>query len=676
MARRQIIVGVTLVVLAALLLALAMSRPGFPGPPSAEATFTPQSASAPLDLGSYELLGGTVQSAEAQRLLSTEEGRVELSPENGAVPVTAELVELGRESFYTGSFGNEYFFSDVVGVLDGPIDLLAMARAIADLRGGHTDDLQVRLRTGGAIGGRTFEEGEVVSTGLDVPPGWLLPLGMRMYLEAGKPKIGVTCALCHATVDGETGLVIEGAPNRDLDTGLLLALASNSAAMFRNTGVDPLELPATGKSYIDSSGLERQLPDPAALEREVDRHLLAWPPGNFDSTIDLVNNPSQVPTSFTFEAWPYGWNGFSAAGWFRGLTTLNNNVHALNSDATTGYAMSAEMLGMDADTYLGVLLQRSASEGIRLPEGKRPLEFFARVNPTRLGPALNTVEPMPAFPNGSVFVPDGLMINSPGVGFARELNAISAFQNTLAPPPVELDREQVERGAEVFAQAECASCHSGRRFTNNRVLPLSELGTQPSRANALTGFTRVLEPPRTWPPNLESPLPDDAPALEVPLSEAQEEILARAYGLNGAEVGYKVPSLIGLGVSAPYLHDGGVAAGEGAFRLVDGSYQVAEDAPLGIPGTLQGDVPVDPAASLRALVDRESREAVVAANREHPGAVLANVEGSGHAFWVDGPAGFGADEQDALIAFLLSLDDDPLVLPVGLESRPTGTQRD
>ncbi|MEX2535581.1 MAG: hypothetical protein WD273_08260 [Trueperaceae bacterium] len=666
MTRRKATVGVVLIVLAILVLTLALVRPAFPGVPSVDATFSLQTTAAPLDLDSYELLDRTVPSAQANRLLATAEGREMLARENGAVPVTGELVDLGRESFYTGSFGNEYFFSDVIGVLDGPIDMAVMGRAIIALRGGHTDDLRVRITETVEIGGRTFEEGEEVSTGLDVPPGWLLPLGMRMYLVGGQPKIGVTCALCHATVEPMSGLIVEGAPNHDLDTGLLLAMASNSAAMFRNTGLDPLTFPATGKSYLDSTGLERQLPDPQALEREVDRHLLAWPPGNFDSTIDLVNNPSQIPTSFTFEAWPYGWNGFSAAGWFDGLTTLNNNVHALNSDATTGFAMSAEMLGMDADTYMGVLLQEAASPGMRLPAGEAPLEFFEAVNPSRLGPALNSVTPMPEYPHGSVFIPDGLMINSPGMPFAEELNAISAFQNTLAPPPVAEDREAVEHGAQVFGQAGCAGCHSGRRFTNNRVIPLSVIGTQPSRAGALTGFARVLESPRTWPPSLEVPLPRDAPTLEVPVDEAKLEILSRAYGLEGAEVGYKVPSLIGLAVSAPYLHDGGVAAAAGAFSLEDERYEIAGGG-LGLPGTLLRGLDVDPRASLRALVDRRLREAVVAANREHPGPTLANADGSGHTFWVDEPAGFDSNDQDALVAFLLSLDDDPEVLPVGVD---------
>ena len=41
----------------------------------------------------------------------------------------------------------------------------------------------------------------------------------------------------------------------------------------------------------------------------------------------------------------------------------------------------------------------------------------------------------------------------------------------------------------------------------------------------------------------------------------------------------------------------------------------------------------------------------------------ANVDGSGHNYWVDQKAGFTTQDQTDLIQFLLSLDDDPEVLP-------------
>lgn len=71
----------------------------------------------------------------------------------------------------------------------------------------------------------------------------------------------------------------------------------------------------------------------------------------------------------------------------------------------------------------------------------------------------------------------------------------------------------------------------------------------------------------------------------------------------------------------------------------------------------------DPAASLRMLLDRHLREPMLTANRANSDLQRANVEGRGHEYWVDKVAGFTPQEQTDLIQFLLSLDDDPEVLP-------------
>ncbi len=71
----------------------------------------------------------------------------------------------------------------------------------------------------------------------------------------------------------------------------------------------------------------------------------------------------------------------------------------------------------------------------------------------------------------------------------------------------------------------------------------------------------------------------------------------------------------------------------------------------------------DPAASLRTLVDRTLRQAAISANRANTGLQATQVDGSGHEYWVDRKAGFTAQDQTDLIQFLLSIDDNPEVLP-------------
>lgn len=638
----------------------------FPATPSVNKTFTPLTQPAAQEIGSFDVLGNAINKEEATRLLQTDEGQKQLSPENGAVAVTEDLLTLGRKAFYSETFGNEVFQTDVVGALDGPINPVTMTKAIARLAGKPTTNLQIPLDEDVTIGGRTFTKGTLLNTGLDVPARSLVPLGMRLSIGNGKLRTGITCALCHATVEPKTGRILEGAPNTDVNTGLVLAFATNSAAMFRQTDVNPTQIPPGEHTYIDADGQESRLPDAKALEDAVDATLLTWPPGNFDSTGTLVNNPSQIPSSYTFGAWPYGWSGHAAIGWFHGLTTLNSNVHGTNSDGTAGADASLPLLGIDKETYLGVLLQNAANPALRLPEGAKPSEFFDKIDPTPGEPAINQVIRMPGYPKGSPFMLDGLMANSPGMPVGEQLNGMSAWQNTLAPPPYQTtDVASVERGAAIFNRAGCVECHSGRYFTNHDVIAQNEVGTQPSRAPTLAAFARSFTEPKTYPNSVSAPVPPDSPVLSVPTDITPQKAMGLAFGINNPAGGYKVPSLIGLYVTAPYLHDGGVAAGAEALKQDDTSdrFTVANSEQLGMAGTLLQNIQPDPGASLRVLVDRNLREKAIAANRANPNLQRSNVDGSGHNYWVDTEAGFNVQEQTDLIQFLLSLDDNPEVLP-------------
>ena len=109
-----------------------------------------------------------------------------------------------------------------------------------------------------------------------------------------------------------------------------------------------------------------------------------------------------------------------------------------------------------------------------------------------------------------------------------------------------------------------------------------------------------------------------------------------------------------------YLHDGGVAVGAGSLQLLaNGSFTVVDRSGLGLAGTLSQGKPADSASSLRALVDRRLRAQVIAANQANPSLVRSNLDGTGHTFYVDPPAGFPPAQQTDLINFLLALDDNP-----------------
>ncbi|MBE9170218.1 hypothetical protein IQ238_22775 [Pleurocapsales cyanobacterium LEGE 06147] len=643
-------------------------------PPRRYNTYTLSTQSPPEEIGSYDVLGHTVDKQEAEQLLQTEEGRAQLSPDNGAVAVTRDLIELGRKSFYLETFGNEYLFTDVIGILDGPINIGKLTKAVLALGGKGTTNLQIPLDEDVTIGDTTFKAGTVLNTGLDVPKGSLFPLGIRNFLDHGKVRVGVTCALCHATVDSETKRILEGAPNIDVDTGLLLAFASNTAALFRQSSINPTEIPSgdlseaealRGRTYINKDGRENRLPDLKAMEDAVDAELLAWSPGNFTSNGDLNSNPSQIPSSYTHGAWPYSWSGVASIGWFHGLTTLNNAVFGVNADPSTTADSSEELLGIDKEIYLGTMLQNAANSKYRLPEGVKPSEFFDKIDPTPGTPGINQVIEMPEYPKGSLFMQNGLMAASPGYKVAEQINGMSAWQNTLAPPPHEPtgDVEVLKRGAAVFDRAGCIECHSGRYFTNHDVIPQQEVGTQPSRAKASKAFAENFVPPQTYPPNVPVPLPPNPPVLAVPTDIMPQEDIELSYAQNNPAGGFKVPNLIGLYLTAPYLHDGGVAAGPDALQLTEEGFEIINPDQLGMAGTLLKGIQPDPSNSLRVLVDRDLRQEIIAANRADESLQRVNIEGIGHNYWVDRQAGFTTQDQSDLIQFLLSIDDEPEVLP-------------
>lgn len=148
------------------------------------------------------------------------------------------------------------------------------------------------------------------------------------------------------------------------------------------------------------------------------------------------------------------------------------------------------------------------------------------------------------------------------------------------------------------------------------------------------------------------PLPADPKIVPIPLEGEALKQVQLGWAHAGTEGGYKVPNLVGLAWSAPYLHDGGVAVG------ADPADQ------LGVPGTLDRGRAPDPRNSLRALVDRDLRGRVVTANRASPRARTARVTGEGHAFWVDAASGYTRADQDALLDYLLSVDALTQDMPV------------
>lgn len=555
--------------------------------------------------------------------------------------------KLGKTSFYGSTFGNEVFFTDIMGLFDGPLTLPNIIQAIAGLRGQGTDNLKVKAARTATIAGQTIQEGDLIETGLDVPKGAMAPLGVRIKYDDGRLKAGISCLVCHATVDDRSGKVALGVPNRDLNVGYMLAMATNTSAYFTHTNIQSLQtyMRDLTRTVPGSDGIDKVLPDPVLLEDAVDRDIIRWPRGSNDTTLDSTNNPVQIPDAITLGDHPYGWSGQGIAGPFRGLSAAINNAHAQNMDALTQSELAWPVKDVEKELYIGTLLQRAATPKYRYDpaSGKKPSEFFAAVDPTPGSPGVNHVIPSPSYPKTSYMSSVGLFNSEPGHHAWQQVHSMSAWMNTLVPPKprVEADAKTIAAGREVFRRAQCASCHAGEFFTNNKIIPVRQIGTEPARAAGFRVAERFFDSAaRMYDPAVTVPLPPNPKVLTLDLTAEQEADLQLAWAQKGSEGGYKVPSLFALSWSAPYLHDGGVAVGPDRYK------------DLGIPGTWNRGIAPDPYNSMQALVDRRLRAKVTEANKP---LASAHVTGEGHTYWVDEEAGFTPEEQDALIRYLLTI---------------------
>ena len=603
----------------------------------------------------YDILGRRVARDEAEQLEATPEGRGVLSAERGAVAIDEALVRRGREAFYRETFGNEVFLSDVMGMLEGGVTPYEVARAIALLGGRGTNNLQVRMARDVTVGDRVWKTGELVPTGLDVPRNSAFILGIRTFYDRGRLRMGITCALCHAAVDPASGKVVEGAPNTDLNAGLLMALASNATAYFMHGSADPSAHPGdAARQVITEGGAKAALPDRARFEAAAKVEVASWPAGSFDSSADRETNPTSIPSSFSAYAEPYSWSGRAGIGPFKGLSALNNNVHAANSDTTQQTQAARTLFGLDPQVYLGTVLQGAAAGPLRYDpaSGKRPTEVLDAADPTPGTPGLNSYAVLPSFPATNYMTDNGLLASVPGEPANYANNAMSAFQNLLRAPAASVEAGQVGRGRAVFERVGCAGCHSGPALSNNRVVPVEEIGTQPSRARSTVRMEARLVPPAIFATDTPFPLPPNPKLVPIPLDGTALKHVQLAWAHAGTAGGYKVQNLVGLAWSAPYLHDSGVAVGPDLAKH------------LGVPGTLDAGIAPDPANSLRALVDRGLRAKVVAANVASQKARTARVTGEGHAYWADSAAGVSAEEQTDLVAYLLSINGLTEQVPV------------
>jgi hypothetical protein len=134
------------------------------------------------------------------------------------------VLKSGQEIFRFDTYGNETFWSDTAAlhvIINSlkPVDALTVFGLKVDVNA-----LPASLRAQLIAGDVDLEDpaNTVALIGLNAV------LGVKGEVEDGKVvRVGITCALCHSTVDnsltGGIGKRLDGWPNRDLDVGKIIA---------------------------------------------------------------------------------------------------------------------------------------------------------------------------------------------------------------------------------------------------------------------------------------------------------------------------------------------------------------------------------------------------------------------------------------------------------------------
>jgi hypothetical protein len=180
----------------------------------------------------------------------------------------SRLLKEGRETFRFDTFGSEAFWGDqlqlhtaIAGSRNGGVGAGLTARQALQL-GLKVDAGKLPAILAEAIKGRHVDLDKAETT-LELLRADSV-VGVKAFFDGKQIRsIGITCALCHSTVDDSfakgIGRRLDGWPNRDLDVGRIVSLAPNLKPITDMLGVD----------------------EPTAKKA-----LLSWGPGKYDAELN------------------------------------------------------------------------------------------------------------------------------------------------------------------------------------------------------------------------------------------------------------------------------------------------------------------------------------------------------------------------------------------------------
>jgi hypothetical protein len=335
----------------------------------------------------------------------------------------------------------------------------------------------------------------------------LLEANAVIGLVARNGRVGVTCAWCHSRsddrIDAGVGRRVDGVPNARLASGEVLAWGERSRAY----------LPFVNVSRAGSGAVVvLDAADAARLEDAVDAALRSWPRGQADILPDGVGNPTDVPSLFLVRSHgPYLWDGS-----FSGAEDVSQYFATVVMDPTVLATPPGRAFLTDGPFWpVGDSLSR-AYQGV-----------------------LEEIDPEADWPRAAIFRASIFKLFHDALDAKFRVNrddikALTVFLGGVLPPEQSLPDERViDSGRRVFRRSGCNECHLEGRGAGGAVVPLGTL---------VAGYGE----------------PRDATVAENPGMGYDDRIALTPGEDSIARRGYKVPSLLGLRWSAPYLHDGSV----------------------------------------------------------------------------------------------------------------------
>jgi hypothetical protein len=175
-------------------------------------------------------------------------GQPDAGPADPVKTGANDMIDEGRQTFRFDTFGDEAFWTSTIH-LDQAIATVSPKTALSVGLKVDVDALPQSLKDALAAG--TVNLDDAANTRALI--GLNAVVGVKGTVDANNnlTSLGVTCALCHSTVDGTSGIGhrLDGWANRDLDVGAIIDLAPDLTAVQTLLGVDRPTLDSVLKSW-------------------------------------------------------------------------------------------------------------------------------------------------------------------------------------------------------------------------------------------------------------------------------------------------------------------------------------------------------------------------------------------------------------------------------------------